>query len=395
MRAIITIVLSLLAFMSVSVSAVTISDLQKQHKLTISTSVSTTDPVAIGEQVILSIDIATDRWFSRGTRIGIIQIPNAIVLQRNKLATNYISKQAGTTWSHQIWELVIYPQKSGDFVIPRIPIEVTISESSTNNVSGTILSSPAKFNAMLPSGRITKTTPWIAARELEFAQSFSVTAGQILEVGDAIERQITMQAKDTSAMLFPQLSYSAIPGLKAYQAPVINVDESERGLYSAKRTLSTSYIVLSSGAINIPELTLYWWDIDTKQLKEITLPSLKVTSKHTLTSWIKAYSIELLVGIFLSLILIMLRKPAYRLCLAIVATDRVQFVLALLHKDWAKTNVLTYKKLYQNKNSVSFTESFKNEQDIAQWSDSYKASPQKKSLSVALRLWILTRKSNK
>ncbi|MGR5470585.1 BatD family protein, partial [Vibrio astriarenae] len=44
---------------------------------------------SVNEQVMLYIEVATPRWFTGGTRIGSVEVPNVIAKQRNQLATNY------------------------------------------------------------------------------------------------------------------------------------------------------------------------------------------------------------------------------------------------------------------------------------------------------------------
>lgn len=50
---------------------------------------------SVNEQVILYIEVATPRWFTGGTRIGSVEIPNVIAKQRNQLATNYTERKGG------------------------------------------------------------------------------------------------------------------------------------------------------------------------------------------------------------------------------------------------------------------------------------------------------------
>ncbi|MFA0724720.1 hypothetical protein AB4574_26585, partial [Vibrio sp. 10N.222.49.E5] len=50
---------------------------------------------SVNEQVILYIEVATPRWFTGGTRIDSVEIPNVIAKQRNQLATNYTERKGG------------------------------------------------------------------------------------------------------------------------------------------------------------------------------------------------------------------------------------------------------------------------------------------------------------
>ncbi len=100
---------------------------------------------SVNEQVILYIEVATPRWFTGGTRIGSVEIPNVIAKQRNQLATNYTERKGGQTWSRQRWEITLYPQASGQFVIPPVAVGVQVSAPDGSKVAGTLYTQPIKF----------------------------------------------------------------------------------------------------------------------------------------------------------------------------------------------------------------------------------------------------------
>lgn len=83
---------------------------------------------AINQQIILYIEVVTPRWFTGGTRIAAIDIPNVAVKQRNQLATNFTERKNGVTWTHQRWEVTLYPQKAGTYVIPPTAVKVQVSK---------------------------------------------------------------------------------------------------------------------------------------------------------------------------------------------------------------------------------------------------------------------------
>ena len=58
-----------------------------------------TPTYSINQQVILYIEVVTPRWFTGGTRIAPIEIPNVVAKQRNQLATNFTERRNGVTWT--------------------------------------------------------------------------------------------------------------------------------------------------------------------------------------------------------------------------------------------------------------------------------------------------------
>ncbi len=130
---------------------------------------------SVNEQVILYIDVATPRWFTRGTRIGSVEIPNVIAKQRNQLATNYTERKDGQTWSRQRWEITLYPQASGEYVVPPIAVSVEVSASDGPKMSGVLYTQPIKFEASMPSGLLNQESQWFAATNVEVDQKWQTS----------------------------------------------------------------------------------------------------------------------------------------------------------------------------------------------------------------------------
>lgn len=63
-------------------------------------------PYAVNQQITLYLELATNRWFTAGTRIGQFELPGVMVKQRSELATNFTQRQNGETWSHQRLSLI-------------------------------------------------------------------------------------------------------------------------------------------------------------------------------------------------------------------------------------------------------------------------------------------------
>ncbi|WP_195754268.1 BatD family protein, partial [Vibrio parahaemolyticus] len=206
-------VVCLSLFVSRHVFAQDIYDLQRNHGVELQAWVGQqptagekrkTPSFSVNEQVILTIEVATPRWFTGGTRIGSIEMPNVIAKQRNQLATNFTEHKGGQTWSRQRWEVTLYPQASGDFVIPPVAVGVQVSAPDGEKVSGTLYTQPIKFKTVLPSGLLSGDTPWFSATHVDVKQEWE-TSTETLKVGDAITRKITISAQDSLSVLLPDL----------------------------------------------------------------------------------------------------------------------------------------------------------------------------------------------
>ena len=258
--------------------------------------------VSVNEQVILTIEVATPRWLTGGTRIGSIEIPNVIAKQRNQLATNYTERVGGTTWSRQRWEVTLYPMTSGEFVIPTVPVRIQVSAPDGSNVGGTLYTQPIKFEASLPSGLLSDESRWFSATDVDVEQQWQ-RSNENLKVGDAVTRTVTIKAKDSLSVLLPDvLSNESTQQYQAYPQPNRLDDTQERGDYRSSRVEETVYVIQQGGEFTLPDFSFQWWDSKNQLLESVVIKGEVFEAKHTLQSFIKAYmSVFISVGLVLVL----------------------------------------------------------------------------------------------
>ncbi|MET2968577.1 BatD family protein [Vibrio harveyi] len=245
---------------------------------------------SVNEQVILYIEVATPRWFTGGTRIGSVEIPNVIAKQRNQLATNYTERKGGQTWSRQRWELTLYPQASGQFAIPPVAVGVQVSAPDGSKVAGTLYTQPIKFEASMPSGLLSDESEWFTATKVSVGQKWT-TSNDELKVGDAITRTITINAQDSLSVLLPDLlSNDSTASYQAYPQPNRLDDKQTRGDYQSSRIEESVYVIQQGGEFTLPEHTFQWWNSQSKQLETVVIEGKTFKAKHTFKSFVRAYS---------------------------------------------------------------------------------------------------------
>ncbi|MHA2714155.1 BatD family protein [Vibrio owensii] len=245
---------------------------------------------SVNEQVILYIEVATPRWFTGGTRIGSVEIPNVIAKQRNQLATNYTERKGGQTWSRQRWEITLYPQASGQFVIPPVAVGVQVSAPDGSKVAGTLYTQPIKFEASMPSGLLSDDSAWFTATKVSVDQKWT-TSNDELKVGDAITRTITIKAQDSLSVLLPDLlSNDSTASYQAYPQPNRLDDKQTRGDYQSSRIEESVYVIQQGGEFTLPEHKFQWWNSKSKALETVVIEGKTFKAKHTFKSFVRAYS---------------------------------------------------------------------------------------------------------
>jgi hypothetical protein len=261
----------LLMLLSPAVFAVTLAELQQADKLRIKTWVEPTDGIVARQQLKLQIEVATDKWFSGGTRIGHFEIKDAIVLQREKFALNSTRTEGDKTWTVQQWTVVVYPQRSGVFEVPAVPLNLSIAGENLEAITGQTQTQPLEFSATQPDPLGDKQG-WIATTRFEVDERFNKSMEE-LKPGDALTRTVSMSADNLPAMMLPKVLTDEFPGIATYAKPAELVDKVNRGDYLAERTQEITYVFENPGEYELPAQSFYWWNLETGLAEQIILPA--------------------------------------------------------------------------------------------------------------------------
>ena len=254
--------------------ATTVAELQTEGRLQLRSWLLPARDIAPGQQIKLNLEIATDRWFTGGTRIQIPEVPGLVILQTDSFASNSSEQRNGQSWVIQRWSLEIYPQREGNFSIPPINAQIKVSAESGDNVTGQVTGPALEFSVTRPDS-LARVEHWVAAPEFSVSQSFA-SALEGLTVGDAIEREIVFAGTEVMAMMLPSFKEEAIAGLRAYPQPPTLDNSSNRGTIAATRTERVTYIIELEGEYQLPAQDYFWWDTGSGELQLRSLPTVKI-----------------------------------------------------------------------------------------------------------------------
>ncbi len=254
---------------------ITPQQLEREGRVAIDARLSPAAGVVPGQKITLTIEIASERWFSGGTRLSLPEVPGVVILQTEQFASNASERRGGQNWVLQLWTLDVYPQRPGEFTLPPVTARVKINAGEAGDVEGVLESPPVTFTAELPAA-LAGVEQWVAAPEYSVSQSFDRSL-EGLQVGDAFEREIVFIASDVMAMMLPTFSAEDLPGLAAYPAPPVLDNSSNRGQTLASRKQRISYVVQAEGEYQLPAADFFWWDTARAQLQVLSLPATVIT----------------------------------------------------------------------------------------------------------------------
>lgn len=177
---------------------------------------------------------------------------------------------------------VIFPQRSGDLVIPDILFRGEVTDGTSNFVFRNL--NTRRVTAFIDGVTIeVKERPaaaaglptWLPVSSLTLEEQWSDDISS-LEVGDSIERTITMVAEGVDGAVLPPFSETSIAGLNLYPNP----PEIDRtfidGRIVGTRVESTTMVATSDGQLEIPETSISWWNVDTDQLESTVIPATRI-----------------------------------------------------------------------------------------------------------------------
>ncbi|MGK7913875.1 MAG: BatD family protein [Synechococcus sp.] len=247
------------------------------------TSLSPDGELIVGQQVRLYVDVLVETWFDRAPRFPDIQVPNAIALRPSGATTNLSERIDGRLYSGIRRSYYIYPQEPGPFTIPTFQVKFTpapIDGAAPESVS--LSTETARFTAVVPPEVKARDLDYaIATDELTIEDSFDREPTDI-QVGDAIQRNITISASDTVGAVLPPPPFPSFTGLNGYVDPPKIANSINRGNFVGRRTDTITYVAERGGRYRLPAIRVSYWNIDTQSLKTEALPAvtLRVRLSH-------------------------------------------------------------------------------------------------------------------
>ena len=266
--------LVLLACRSYAASPTTVTDLLEAGRLEVASSILPAGDIVPRQKLRLVLEIATDRWFTGGTRIVVPEVPGLVILQTEQFASNASENRQGQSWVVQRWSLDVYPQRDGEFTIPPVRLRLQVNAGEAGNIEGELTSPPVQFRAEVPAG-LEDTGHWVAAPAFSVSQRFDRDLAD-LTVGDAFSREIVFEASEVMAMMLPPFEVAQTAGLAIYPAPPELEDSSNRGETRAHRSQRISYVVEAEGRYVLQGGEFAWWDTGANRLRWLSLPDTEI-----------------------------------------------------------------------------------------------------------------------
>ncbi|MEE2731579.1 MAG: BatD family protein [Pseudomonadota bacterium] len=193
---------------------------------------------------------------------------------------NYKTTLNGMEYDVFEFRYALFPQKSGSIKIPSAQLNATVFRSRSrgftfdpfNGKQVRRYSPELEFNVKPKPDAYPADKPWLPAKSLALSEHWSPDTGTA-NIGEPITRTVTMQAEGVLSTILPALPVNEIKGVKIYPEQADTASAvGDQGIVST-RTESQALIATQPGAINLPEITITWWDVDAEKVQVTSLPA--------------------------------------------------------------------------------------------------------------------------
>ena len=246
------------------------------------TSVSKNE-IYVQEQLVFTIRLYYSLRFNQGAQLSTPQVENSVVQQLGS-DQNYQEIVEGIRYDVTERRYVIFPQSSGELVIPPIYFSATVGgrnglnrllnrSSPTRQIN---LTSETHQLTVMPIPDTFTGQTWLPASNLELRETWS-NGGDTIEVGDSLTREIRLLASGLNSSLLPDIEHPAVDGIRFYPDQPKREDSADTSGVISSRTESVAIVPARAGTFELPEISITWWNTEEDREEMTRVASRRIT----------------------------------------------------------------------------------------------------------------------
>jgi len=181
----------------------------------------------------------------------------------------------------------IFPQKSGNYVIPAATFQGQVLEKATSNRFSNdpfdrffqtqrarrvrIKSNEIEIEVM-PQAKQTGDANWLPAKKIIFSEIWSPNPPQF-KVGEPVTRTLRIEATGLTGAQLPEIKWFETNGIKQYtDQPLVKTEVAGDALLGVREE-KIAIVPNESGKLVLPEIRLHWWDTEFERERIESIPS--------------------------------------------------------------------------------------------------------------------------
>ncbi len=249
------------------------------------------ETVYVQAQAVMTLRIYHSVSLFDDSNLTPLQVPDARI---EKLGETRTYEKLINNTRHGVIEMryALYPQHSGDLLIPPQVFSATLVQDPATQNSGQGQPQNNDINPFGPKpGKVIRVTStplslkvkpqppnypadsaWLPARSVNLSETWNPEPGHS-QVGDSLTRTLTLKVEGLSSAQLPPLPATDVGALRRYpdQPQLANL-ASERGLIGTREERE-ALVPNRAGAIDLPAVDLVWWNTHEDHLEHSSLPA--------------------------------------------------------------------------------------------------------------------------
>lgn len=207
-------------------------------------------------------------------------MPGASIERTNTPAAYHERNKGELLQYGQSQDYILTPVDIGTLALTQTGIDVSPSGDNSEIVP---LTQPVQLTVSLPDGAY-DLDRFLPAYDLSLEQAFylyrngtppaQLTLNEVAQLtlnqGDMLERRVTQIAKGTQSHVIPN-PIDSDPNGNAYSEVKLDEVKGIFGFEAGKRIDAYYYTPTSGGTLEMPEITVQWWNLSDNQMQSLTL----------------------------------------------------------------------------------------------------------------------------
>lgn len=224
---------------------------------------------------------------------------NDVLVQQIGADRNEVLVKDGVRYQVVERHYALFPQRSGGLTVPGAVLDAQIAVRNRNSLGaqfddlfGNMQSLNNMFTSLkpikehgedlslnvLPRPSGAQGDYWLPARDVKLGAEWRPDSAQA-NAGDPVTLHLRLQAQGLTAAQLPDLSsLLQLPaGVRAYPDQAKLGNDTHGDVLVGERDQDVALIADQPGQFKVPSLTIHWWDVQSNQPRETTLPERTLT----------------------------------------------------------------------------------------------------------------------
>ncbi len=236
------------------------------------------DSIYVQEQLLFTVRLFYTINGIRNPQFTELEMPDAVI-QLIGSPNQYEKLIDGVRYGVYEKRYVIFPQRSGPLEIPDILFRGEVTDGSSNFVFRNL--NTRRVTAFIDGMTVdVKQRPaaaanspfWLPVSGLTLEDNWAPDTKE-LQIGDSVVRTITMVADGLDGAMLPPFEAADLNGANTYPDPA-EIDRTfVSGAIVGTRVETMTIVPTIDGKLEIPEIAIPWWNIDTDQPQVTNIPA--------------------------------------------------------------------------------------------------------------------------